>query len=157
MENAADGRAVSATRTFRLEYGVGIAIAAPPDRVWSILTDANAFPRWNSTVSSIEGPIALGQRLSLRVPLAPQRTFRPRVSEFTPPSRMVWGDGMAPFFRGRRTFTLAPRADGGTHFSMIEVFSGLMLPMIKRSLPDFAPAFEQYARDLKREAEGRDP
>jgi hypothetical protein len=28
-----------------------------------------------------------------------------------------------------------------------------MLPMIKKSLPDFAPVFEAYAADLKREAE----
>ena len=34
-----------------------------------------------------------------------------------------------------------------------EVFSGVMLPMIKGSLPDFAPSFEAYAADLKREAE----
>jgi hypothetical protein len=38
---------------------------------------------------------------------------------------------------------------------MVEVFRGLMLPMIKGSLPDFGPPFEQYAADLKREAEAR--
>ncbi len=62
---------------------------------------------------------------------------------------------MAPMFRGERTFTLTPRGDGTTEFSMVEVFSGVMLPMIKGSLPDFVPVFEQYARDLKREAESR--
>jgi hypothetical protein len=36
---------------------------------------------------------------------------------------------------------------------MVEVFSGLMLPMIAGSLPNFGPAFEQYAADLKRAAE----
>jgi hypothetical protein len=36
---------------------------------------------------------------------------------------------------------------------MREEFSGLMLPMIKGSLPDFAPIFEAYAEDLRREAE----
>ena len=38
---------------------------------------------------------------------------------------------------------------------MKETFSGLMLPMIKGSLPDFGPAFEACAEDLKREAEKR--
>jgi hypothetical protein len=33
------------------------------------------------------------------------------------------------------------------------VFSGLMLPMIAGSLPDFGPSFETYVADLKREAE----
>jgi hypothetical protein len=42
-------------------------------------------------------------------------------------------------------------------FSMVEVFSGVMLSLIKGSLPDFAPAFEQYAADLKREAERATP
>jgi hypothetical protein len=36
---------------------------------------------------------------------------------------------------------------------MTEVFSGAMLPMIRRSLPDFGPPFEAFARDLKRAAE----
>jgi hypothetical protein len=36
---------------------------------------------------------------------------------------------------------------------MEERFSGLMLPLVKRSLPDFEPIFERYADDLKKEAE----
>jgi hypothetical protein len=39
---------------------------------------------------------------------------------------------------------------------MREVLGGLMLPMIRRSLPDFGPPFEKYAADLKRAAELRD-
>jgi len=65
----------------------------------------------------------------------------------------VWSDGFAPMFKGVRTFTLAPNPDGSTAFSMVEVLSGVMLPMIKGSLPDFGPTFEAYAADLKREAE----
>jgi len=56
-------------------------------------------------------------------------------------------------FKGVRTYTLTPKANGSTDFSMAEVFSGLMLPLIAGSLPDFGPTFEQYAADLKREAE----
>jgi len=58
-------------------------------------------------------------------------------------------------FKGVRTFTLTENGDGTTLFAMKEEFSGVMLPMIKGSLPDFAPAFEAYAADLKREAEKR--
>jgi hypothetical protein len=67
---------------------------------------------------------------------------------------MVWSDGAAPMFKGVRTFELTENADGTTDFSMVEVFTGLMLPMIKGTLPDFGPPFEQYATDLKRAAEG---
>ena len=61
--------------------------------------------------------------------------------------------GFSPVFKGVRTFELRPRNDGSTDFAMRERFSGLMLPLIKRSLPDFGPVFERYANDLKHEAE----
>jgi hypothetical protein len=147
------GKATKTQTTFRMACSVSCEIRAPSDRVWALLTDAEGFPRWNSTVTSIRGPIALGQTLELKVPAAPTRTFRPRVTAFDAGKSMVWSDGMAPMFKGVRTYTLAAKPGGGTEFTMSEVFSGLMLPMIKGSLPDFAPVFETYAADLKREAE----
>lgn len=157
MQGTPSGRATKASSAFRMECAVAINIHATPGKVWSLLTNAADFPRWNSTVESIEGDIALGQRLRLRVPVAPGRTFKPRVTALEPEKRMVWSDGAAPMFKGVRTFTLAPRGDGTTDFSMVEVFSGVMLPMIRRSLPDFGPPFERYAADLKAEAERGTP
>ncbi len=148
-----DGHATKTRTTFRMECSVAIRIAAPAETVWALLTDAAGFPSWNSTVTSVAGPIALGERLTLRVPSAPKQTFRPTVSEFEANTRMVWRDGFAPMFRGVRTFTLAKAGDGSTDFTMTEVFSGVMLPMIAGSLPDFGPIFETYAGDLKRAAE----
>jgi hypothetical protein len=66
---------------------------------------------------------------------------------------MTWTGGFSPVFKGVRTFELQPEGDGSTEFTMAERFSGLFLPFVKRSLPDFEPVFEQYASDLKREAE----
>jgi uncharacterized protein YndB with AHSA1/START domain len=150
-QTAQNGRAQNRSTTFGLECSVAIEIRAPASSVWKLLTNAKDMPRWNSTVTSLEGEIALGQALKLRVPIS-ERTFTPKVTELTEPSRMVWSDGFAPMFKGVRTFTLTEH-EGTTTFSMVEVFAGLMIPMIKGSLPDFAPAFERYAADLKREAE----
>jgi hypothetical protein len=33
---------------------------------------------------------------------------------------MIWSDGAVPMFKGVRTFTLTPNADGSTEFSMKE-------------------------------------
>ena len=66
---------------------------------------------------------------------------------------MIWSDGIAPIFRGVRTFGLMPRNDGSTDFVMEERFSGVMFALVKGMLPDFGPIFEAYAQDLKREAE----
>jgi hypothetical protein len=66
---------------------------------------------------------------------------------------MVWTGGLAPVFKGVRTFQLRPFNDGSTDFTMEERFSGLILPLVKGSLPDFGPIFERYANDLRLEAE----
>lgn len=148
-----DGRATKTETTFRMECAVQTRIDAPASAVWALLTNAADFPRWNSTVKSIDGDIRLGSKLALRVTAAPDRTFSPKVTLLEPERRMVWSDGFAPMFKGERTFTLEPGEGGSTDFSMVEVLRGLMLPMIKGSLPDFGPPFEQYAADLKKEAE----
>ena len=152
MSNA---KATKTGSAFRMDCAIQTTIRASPDRIWALLTDAAGFPRWNSTVTSIEGEIAAGQTLKLKVPSAPGRVFKPKVSIVEPGRSMIWSDGMAPMFKGIRTFTLTPCGDGSTEFSMREEFSGLMLPMIKGSLPDFAPVFEAYAEDLRRAAEAR--
>ena len=147
----------NATKTasaFRLAYSVEIDIRATPSRVWSLLTDAGGMPRWNTTVSEVRGTIAAGERLAIQVPVAPGRTFKPRVTALEPERAMTWSDGFAPMFRGERTFTLTDAGAGVTRFTMTEVFQGAMLPLIKRALPDFVPVFETYATDLQRAAEG---
>lgn len=146
-----------ATKTgsaFRMDCAISTNIRASADQVWRLLTDAAGFPRWNTTVTSIEGEIAEGQTLKLKVPAAGDRVFKPKVSNVQAGRSMTWSDGVAPMFKGIRTFTLTPNDDGSTQFSMKEEFSGLMLPMIKGSLPDFVAVFETYAEDLKRAAEG---
>src|SRR6185369_9792574 len=81
------------TSLFRMECRVSINIRATPERIWRLLTDAEDFPRWNLTVTSIKGSIAQGQKLELRVPIS-DRTFSPKVTELVPARRMVWRDGM---------------------------------------------------------------
>jgi hypothetical protein len=56
-------------------------------------------------------------------------------------------------FKGVRTFTLGDEG-GATRFKMREEFSGPLLPLIWRSMPDFGPSFEQFARGLKARVEG---
>ncbi len=142
---------MSAQRTetlFRLEVSVTAQISAPPAAVWARLTAADDYPRWNPTVTRIRGPIRLGQRLQIEVPSAPGRSFRPTVVAIDAPRSMVWRDGFAPIFQGTRTFTLTEADGGATTFTMREVFVGLMLPLIKGSLPDLCAVFDAYAAAL---------
>jgi hypothetical protein len=104
-------------------------------------------------VKSLSGKIAVGETISLVATIAPERTFKLKVTELVPDQKMVWSDGFPPMFKGVRTYTLAQRPNGSTDYTMCEVFTGLMLPMIAGSLPDFTEAFEVGAADLKRAAE----
>jgi len=147
-------RITEARGLFSMSCGVELNIRAPAARIWSLLTDARDFPRWNSTVTSVEGQIREGEQLRLHVP-GTQRTFTPRVSGVVPDERMTWAGGFSPVFKGVRTFELRRCSDGSTDFVMEERFSGLLLPLLRGSMPDFGPVFERYANDLKREAELR--
>lgn len=129
-------------------------IRARPDVIWSILTNADAYPSWNTTVDRVEGSIRPGETIKLFVKINPGRAFPVKVKEFAPASRMVWSGGMPlGLFKGERTFLLKPVSDGQVEFTMTEVFSGLMSPLIEKSLPDMQPAFEEFALRLKERAE----
>jgi hypothetical protein len=131
---------------------VEINIHASAEIVWGLLTDANGFARWNSTVSGVEGQIREGERLKLHVP-GTKRTFTPKVSGVVPARHMTWSDGFAPLFKGVRTFGLEPRGSDSTDFRMEERFCGVLFALTKGMLPDFRPIFEAYASDLRREAQ----
>ena len=135
-------------------FSVSTTIDAPPERIWSLLTDANGYRDWNPSVISLEGRIARGETIALVSAVNPKRTFRLKVTEAEPPRRMVWADGMPlGLFRGERTFTLAPNGSG-TAFSMREEFSGLLAPLIGKAIPDMTESFQQFADGLKHAAEG---
>jgi hypothetical protein len=78
-----------------------------------------------------------------------------KVTEFVPEQKMTWTGGMPlGLFTGERSFTLSPQDDGATEFTLREVFSGPLLGLLGRSLPDLNTAFVQFAASLKRRAEG---
>ena len=67
---------------------------------------------------------------------------------------MVWSSGMPlGMFKGARTFTLTERDDGSTDYHVREEFTGWMLPLIGRTIPDLSEAFQRHADGLKAAAE----
>jgi uncharacterized protein YndB with AHSA1/START domain len=149
----ADGKALRTRTDNALDYSVAIFIAAPPQTVWAVLTDAASFTKWNSTLTTFEGSVAKEGKITLVSKVAPDRTFTLKVSEFDAPKAMVWEDGNGMFL-GVRHFTLLPR-DGGTVLAMSETYSGLFLGSAEKKMPDFTQNFETFAADVKREAEAR--
>jgi hypothetical protein len=129
-------------------------INAPPETVWRILTDAPHYADWDPGIIRLEGKIGLGEQIAAHTKASPDRAFKVTVSEIEPPRRMVWRSGMPlGLFQGVRTYTLDPLPDGRTRFTVQEVFSGLLLPLIGRSIPDLDPVFAGFAAGLKAQAE----
>ena len=135
-------------------YEATATIKANPARIWALLTDAPHYTDWNTTVDRVEGKIAPGETIKVLVKVNPGRAFPVKVTEFKPNERMVWSGGMPlGLFTGTRSYTLTPTSPSEVEFAMREEFSGLLAPLITRSIPDLQPAFDTFAADLKRRAE----
>ncbi|MCE7993531.1 MAG: SRPBCC domain-containing protein [Roseivirga sp.] len=148
-----DGKAKTIKTTFSTETAVSIEIEASPEVVWALLTNASDYVRWNSTLMAIEGAIREGESIKLEPTVNPGKTFKIKIAEVVPGTSMQWVSGTAPFFRGVRLFSLQTTGNGKTRFSMSEKIKGLMYPIAAGQLPDFTAPFEQFAADLKSEAE----
>lgn len=143
-----NNKAITVKKTFNRETSVSIEIKADPSIIWKLLTNASDFPRWNSTLISIDGNIAPGEKIKLKSILDPKRTFKLKVKEFNPEKKLTWGDAM-----GNRTYTLYKQGDRHVLFSMTEKIGGPLFPLFAKMIPSFDKSFEQFATDLKNEAE----
>lgn len=142
-----NGKASTVKTTFSRETSISIDIQADVAIVWTLLTNASDYPRWNSTIISIDGNIAPGEKIKLKSTLDPKRTFTLKVKAFEPEKQLIWGDA-----QGNRVYTLTT-ANDTTTFSMQEKIGGLMFPLYASYIPPFDASFEQFAADLKKEAE----
>jgi hypothetical protein len=135
-------------------FNTTIEINANINTIWTLLTDSSTYHHWNKSVEKIEGNIAVGEKIKVYAKISPAHAFPVTVKEFVPSTKMVWCGGM-PFglFKGVRTFTLTQRHNGQVEFQMREAFSGLMSPLILRSMPDLTEPFELFATSLKTKAE----
>jgi uncharacterized protein YndB with AHSA1/START domain len=140
-------KATTTRKTFSHETSVSAVNAADPSIVWALLTHAADYPRWNSTVISINSEIKEGATIELKSTLDPKRTFKLKVKEFVPEKRLVWGDA-----QGSRVYSLE-KSGGGTNFSMTERIGGPLFPLFAGMIPSFDESFDKFAADLKKEAE----
>lgn len=145
---AQNGKATTIKNTFNRQTSVSIDINADAAIVWTLLTNASDYERWNSTIVSLEGEIEVGKKIKLVSTLDPKRTFKIKIKEMTPESAMRWGDS-----QGNRIFTIEKTGTNSVRFSMDEKIGGLMFPLYAKHIPPFDESFEQFAADLKKEAE----
>ncbi len=67
---------------------------------------------------------------------------------------MVLTGGMPlGLFKSERTHQLTPAEDGKTTFDTTEIFSGLLLPIFGKNIPDLTENFQGFVAALKKQAE----
>lgn len=134
-------------------YTATTTINASPEIIWKILTDVNGYPNWDLSMDHIEGKLALGETVKFLTKLSSQ-AFPVKVTAFEPNKTMVLTGGMPlGLFKSERTHSLTANSDGTTTFKTEEIFSGLLLPVFGKNIPDLTENFENFAKALKKQAE----
>lgn len=146
----------NAMREIRTE----IEIAAPPTKVWSILTDFDHWKEWNPMVNRASGLASLGSELSIAMRGDDGKDgpkYRPIVTVFEAPKSFRWrGKMMAEFvFTNDKVFELE-ETGSGTRLIHKELFSGMLVPLFWSKLNQGVPPMLISMNDaLKRTAEKR--
>lgn len=123
-------------------------IDARPEAIWPILTDAGRLQDGTFGIIRIDGTIAGGETIRLWSEADPKRAFPIRISEVSPPDRMVWSNGMPlGLFRGTRVFRVTEEGAGSV-FHMREDYTGPLAGLMFRMIPDLQPTFEKFADGL---------
>lgn len=135
------------------KYNASITIHASAETVWKILTDAGSYPAWDTSMDHIEGKLALGETVKFFTKLSAQ-AFPVKVTAFEPNRKLVLTGGLPlGLFKSERTHTLTTGKDGSTAFHTEEIFSGLLLPVFGKNIPDLTENFKSFAAALKQRAE----
>lgn len=134
-------------------YTASITINASAETIWKILADAGSYPKWDMSMDHIEGKLALGETVKFFTKLSAQ-AFPVKVTAFEPNRKMALTGGMPlGLFKSERTHTLTANKDGTTTFKTEEIFSGLLLPVFGKNIPDLSESFQGFAAALKTQAE----
>jgi uncharacterized protein YndB with AHSA1/START domain len=124
-------------------------LPASPERIFAVLTDVEAFPKWRSDVQAVE-VIARAPQLQWRE-RGSNDTIAFEIQESEPPRRLVTriSDQTLPF-GGAWTFTLQP-VDGGTKLAITEngeVYNPLFRVM-SRFVFGHTATIDRYLGDLR--------
>jgi hypothetical protein len=140
------------------ELATEIVISAPAEKVWSVLTDFSSYPEWNPFVVCIQGELATNARLEVEIkpPGGRGMTFKPKLTQLIPGQKLAW-TGRLPVpgaFQGEHRFELWPLGADRTLLIHAERFSGLLVPLLEKSLETKTRAgFEAMNEAVKERAE----
>ena len=142
---------------FRKEIRDEIEIGAPAEAVWKALTDFESFREWNPVIRPVVGTASVGAelRVQVRPPGGKAAAFRPKVTVAVADRELRWkGRLWLPgILDGEHIFEIEPLGSARVKFVQREVFSGLLVPFLAKSIDQIQLGFEEMNRALKERVE----
>lgn len=138
------------TRTFAVTITATTEIEASPERVWQVLTDTTAYPRWNPFVRRLDGALEVGRRIEVDLQPGERKpqTMRPTIVDVQPGRSFTWLGhvGVPGLLDGRHSFAVEP-AGAGARLIQHEVLSGALTPVFRSMLTRDTPKAFQASND----------
>ena len=133
---------------------VTVDISAPPDVVWAVISDVEAWPEWTASVTSVRketaGPLQVGSRVHLEQPKLPPTVWT--VSELVDGERFSW-TANNPGVRTLADHLVVP-TDGGSRVILSIDQGGLVGSLVGRLYGDLTRRYLSMEADgLKRRSE----
>jgi hypothetical protein len=133
-----------------------IDIAAPPSRVWEILSDFSRYPEWNPFITSLSGQMQVGAKLKVHMkpPGKAGMTFNAIVDAAEPEREFRWTSKFLAngVLDGYYYFRLEP-SGSGTRFQHGQRFMGRLVRRFDARLSATEQGFAAMNSRLKQRAE----
>lgn len=134
-----------------------LEIEAPPAAVWDVLTDFARYHEWNPFITSVEGALEPGARLTVTLspPESNESTFRPSLLVCDAPHELRWRGHLwvKGLFDGEHFFLCEEAPGGRTRFVHGENFGGVLLKFIGQRMTHVARGFVYMNQALKKRVE----
>jgi uncharacterized protein YndB with AHSA1/START domain len=138
----------------QVRFQISVEIAAPPDVVWSVISDAERWHEWTPSVKGIRrldhGPLRIGSRAIVRQPRFPPAMWK--VTAIEPGRSFTWKSG-APgmWVYAQHSVEAAGPGARATLALRFEGAAGRLLGRLTRKINDRYLGFE--AAGLKQRSE----
>jgi hypothetical protein len=145
-------------RVFPTAVSAEVEIDAPPERVWSILTDFDRYPEWNPFTVSVETALRVGEPVVMDVHLPGKRpSIRTEWVNRVEDGRCIaWGMHMVgpAWLTANRLQWVDALDEGRSRYRTADQMSGWLVPVVMTLYGDsMRRGFESVARALKDRAE----
>jgi uncharacterized membrane protein len=131
-----------------------IEIAAPPARVWAVMSDIGRWHEWTASITSVQrldsGPLRVGSRARVKQPKLAASVFE--VTSWNPERGFDWVT-RSPGLQGLGRHLIEP-TPGGSRVKLSVTFSGPLAGLIARFFGGLTTRYiGMEAEGLKRRAE----